>query len=514
MIDKVKNIWQNNPLTSALKGPNRNKILIFGGIGLAAVIVAVFASNFLNNRQAQSQTASPSGGYQTEAVQVGILADTVSATGAVEASQLALLNWQTTGIVENVNVTEGQAVKRGDTLASLQLNSVPEEVISAQANLLAAQQALADFYASFEGVGLAEAQKAAADAQDAYEDALYTYNSLITPANDLAIEDAYASVILAELDMREALREYKKFDDKPDYNINRIHTLQHYYDLKLVYDAAVRTYNSLSGTGTDTQILVAQANVDATEQAFLAAQIEYERLLAGPTDEEIAAAEAEVAAAEAVLNQRLIKAPFDGVVTLAKPQTGDYVEANEAAFELQNPSTYLAEIEVNELDINQIAVGQRASVVLDAMTDVIYPAEVVKVGSIGEDSSGVVTFSVIVQIIQADENIKSGMTAVVEIETSTGEESLLIPNQAVRLEDGRQVVYILGPNGALLPVEVTIGVSSSTLSALVEGNIQEGDLIVLNPPTETTAPQGQFFAPGGGPVPRGDVIIEESNNDN
>lgn len=514
MLDKIKATWQNSRLATALKGSNRNRILIAGAIGLA--LVAFYAYSSFNSRRAQFQPSVPIGGYQTEAAQVGFLADTVSATGAVEAGQLASLNWQTTGIVEDINVTEGQEVERGDILATLQLNSVPEEVIGAQADLLKAQEALADFYASFEGVGLSEAQKAAADAQDAYDDALYSYNSLITPANDLAIEDAYASVILAELDMREALREYKKFSDKPDYNINRINTLQHYYDLKSVYDAAVRTYNSLSGTGTDTQILVAQANVDVAEQTFLAAQAEYERLLAGPTDEEIAAAEAEVAAVQAVLNQRLIEAPFDGIVTLAKPQTGDYVEANDEAFELQNPTTYFVEIEVNELDINQIAVDQTANVVLDAMTDVTYPAEVVKVGSIGDDASGVVTFTVVVQILEPDDQIRSGMTAVVEIETSTGEESLLIPNQAVRLEDGKQVVYVMGPNGALLPVEVTIGASSNTHSELVEGNIQEGDLIVLNPPTEIIAPQGQFFTRGVGGTggPGGEVIIEEGNSGN
>lgn len=506
MLQKIKTTWQNSRLASALKGPNRKKILLFGGIALAVLLVGLFAYNAVSNRASGFPNAQITGSFQMEPISMGVLADTVSATGTIEAGQLALLNWQTTGIVEDVNVTEGQEVKRGDTLATLQLNSVPEEVISAQAELLRAKQGLEDFYASFEGVALAEAQKAVADAQDAYEDALYTYNSLITPANDLALENAYADIILAELDMREALREYKKFNDKPDYNLNRIHTLQQYYDYKSVYDAAVRTYNSLSGTGTDTQILVAQANVDVAEQAFLAAQAEYERLSAGPTDDEIAAAEAEVAAAEAVLNRRLIEAPFDGIVTLAKPQEGDYVEADEAAFELQNPSTYFVEIEVNELDINQIAVGQTANVVLDAMTDVTYPAEVVKVGSIGDDSSGVVTFSVIVQITEPDAQIKSGMTAVVEIETSTGQESLLIPNQAVRLEDGQQIVYIMGPNDTLLPVEVTIGASSSTYSQVIEGNLQEGDLIVLNPPTETIVPQGQFFARG--------VIIEEGGNGN
>jgi HlyD family secretion protein len=504
MIEKLKNLWANSRFGKALAGPNRKKILWTSGILLGVVVIAAVALSLLNGGGPNlPPTTLTSGDYQTEAAQIGILADTVSSTGTVEAGQLAILSWQTTGIVEEVSVAEGEQVERGDILATLQLNSVPETVISAQADLLEAKQGLEDFYASYEGVDFAEAEQAVAEAQDAYEDALYTYNSLISPANDMAIENAYADVILAELDMREALRDYKKYDGKPDYNINRIHTFQQYYDLKLVYDAAVRTYNSLSGTGTDTQILVAQANVAVSEQAFQAAQAEYEGLLTGPSEEEIAAAEAKVAAAESVLNQRLIKAPFDGVVTLANPQIGDYVEDGENAFELQNTSSYFVTIEVNELDINQIQVGQSASVVLDAQTDVTYPAEVKKVGSIGGDSSGVVTFTVVVQILEPDDMIKSGMTAVVEIETSTGNEALLIPNQAVRIEDGQQVVYV-SANGVIAPVQVTIGASSSTHSEVVAGSIQPGDLIVLNPPTTLVEnPGGTFFFGNGGGPPQG-----------
>jgi multidrug efflux pump subunit AcrA (membrane-fusion protein) len=114
-----------------------------------------------------------------------------------------------------------------------------------------------------------------------------------------------------------------------------------------------------------------------------------------------------------------------------------------------------------------------------------------------------VTFSVIVEILEPDDQIKSGMTAVVEIETSTEEEALLIPNQAVRLENGQQVVYVLGQNNSLQPVEVTIGASSSTHSEVLEGDIQGGDLIVLNPPTTVNLPEGGAFFFGGGAGPGG-----------
>jgi HlyD family secretion protein len=499
MIEKAKNSWANSRLAQALRGPNRKKILWGVGISAAVLVAALVANNFFGARAARFQQA---GNYQTATAEIGVLVETIAATGNVEAGQLALLGWLTTGIVEEVNVIEGQEVQRGDVLASLQLSSLPETIILAQGDLLDAQEALEEFYSSFTGLALAEAQQTVATARDAYEDALYAYNSLITTADDLTIQDAQADILFATEPLKEALEKYEDLAHKPETNENRANAVQALYAAQSVYDAAVRTYNSLTGTGTETQIAIRQADVDVAQEAYNEAQAEYERLVAGPTDAEITAAESAVAAAEANLKQGLIEAPFDGVVSLSLPQIGDYVVANEEDFELQNPSTYFVRVEVNELDINQIAVGQAASVVLDAMQDTTYPARVVKVGSIGDDSSGVVNFTVVVEIVEPDDLIKSGMTAVVAIETGTGVEALLIPNQAVRLENGQQVVYVLGPNGTLVPVEVKIGGSSSTHSEIIEGDIQPGDAIVLNPPTDVVLPGGGLLFGGGGPIQR------------
>lgn len=502
MLEKTKQRWPETRLAKTLNGPHRRKIIVGGGVGLVVVIISLITYNFVSPRSARS-TAAASGDYETQPAVMGILVETIDATGSAEAGQLAVLSWQTTGIVEAVNVEEGEEVQRGDTLASLQLSSMPEDVISAQSELLEAEQALEDFYASYAGVALAEAQQAAADAQSALEDAQYSLNSLTSIADDLSIENAWADMVEAWYPLVEARQDYKKLNDKPAMNLNRAHATQIYYDAQSVYDDAVSVYNSLTGTGTETQIAVAEAEVAVAEQTLVDAQAEYERLLAGPTDEEILAAESKVAAAEASLKLGLIEAPFDGSVTLALPQVGDYVSTDENAFEIQNTLTYYVEVRVNELDINQVQVGQPATVVLDALQDVTYEAQVVKVGSIGDDSSGVVNFTVVVEISDPDEQIKSGMTAVISIEVSSGIEALLVPNEAIQYLDGQQLVYILD-NGALVPVVVTIGASSSTQSEILESDLQAGDLVVVNPPSDeiTISPGlGGLRVIGGGEPP-------------
>jgi len=51
----------------------------------------------------------------------------------------------------------------------------------------------------------------------------------------------------------------------------------------------------------------------------------------------------------------------------------------------------------------------------------------------------------------------------------------------VRVQDGQRVVYVMR-NGQLAQVEITLGASSDSYSQVLEGDLQAGDLIVLNPP--------------------------------
>jgi HlyD family secretion protein len=62
-------------------------------------------------------------------------------------------------------------------------------------------------------------------------------------------------------------------------------------------------------------------------------------------------------------------------------------------------------------------------------------------------------------------------------------DALLVPNRAVRIVDGQQVVYILS-NNQLQKVNVSLGASSDTESQIVDGDLQIGDQVVLNPPQD------------------------------
>jgi len=507
------------------------------------IVIALAGGLFFLNRYRQQQLrAEALAGLQTEVAQTGSLVATVGATGVVRSNQSATLIWQTSGTVESVNVRAGDTVSSDQVLAALKQTSLPQNVILAQADLVAAQKALDDLLNS--QLQRAQALKAVEDAQQALEDALNPelqqalalqaiadaekavedaqrrLDILKSPADQADIDAQKAQVILAENALERAREQFEPWENKPEDNLVRANLQAKLSKAQQDYDAAVRRLNALLSTGNPTDIAVAEADL-ATAQAQLIqarrdyervkdgpseaeialleaqladAQREYERLKDGPDPADIAAAEARIAAAQAALDTAYIKAPFDGMVSEVLVKPGDQVSPGTLAFRLDDLSRLLVDVEVSEVDINRIQVGQEATLTFDAVLAKEYRGVVTEVALVGTAVQGVVSFKVTIELLDADEDVRPGMTAAVNIVVSQLEDVLLVPNRAVRVLDGERVVYVLDEaDGLPTPVPIQLGASSETHSQVIDGELQPGDEIVLNPPTEFS-----FFGDGPG----------------
>ena len=76
------------------------------------------------------------------------------------------------------------------------------------------------------------------------------------------------------------------------------------------------------------------------------------------------------------------------------------------------------------------------------------------------------------------------MTAAVSITVKEIKNALFVQNRAVRNLEGKKVVYVLRGETAE-PVEVRLGATAESLSEILGGDLKEGDLIILNPPSST-----------------------------
>lgn len=435
---------------------------------IVLVIVAVLAAGVYAFMQWRAnQQASALENLQTEAAGRGGLISTIGATGQVRTNQSAILSWKTTGTVGEVLVKVGDPVKAGDKLAELTQTSLPQSVILAQADLVNAEKALEDLTTNAETAKIQALQAISAAAQ-ALRDAQYQMDNYITPTElqNLSTMEA-VDVMQKKLDEARQAFEPVKYLSSNDPKRE---------ELKEALDQAQADYNAaVKRLDYEYALQVAQSNLENARQDF-------EKWNNGPNADDVAAAQARIAAAQATLNQAWIEAPFDGEVTLVDSQPGDQVSINTPAFRLDDTSSLLVDLSVSEVDINQIQPGQDVTLTFDAIRGKEYTGVVSQVDRVGSDVQGAIEFKVTVELTDADEDVKPGMTSAVNIVVDQLEDVMLVPNRAVRFQEGKQVVYILKDN-QVVPVEIQIGASSDTSSQVMDGELQIGDLIVLNPPT-------------------------------
>ncbi len=515
------------------------KWIIIAVIALAVVAGVIY---LVGPVRAQRSAAAQSK-LQTEPASLGNLTATIGATGIVRANQSAQLLWQTSGTVGEVRVKLGDRIEANQLLAVLEQTSLPQQVILAQADLVGAQKALDDLLNSKlqqaqalqavddaqqaledgqnPAVVQANALEAIATAQKAVENAQNQLNWAKSSASKSVLDEANAQVQLAKDELDTAKEDFDPYANRPDDNLTKANLQLKLSAAQQKYDAAVRRWNSMQGTASQTDQAVAEANLQ-TAQAQLAqaqrdyervkdganpadisvlkaqlddAQREYDRVKNGPSPEDLQAAQARVAAAQATLNQARLTAPFAGSVTTVNSKPGDQVSPGATAIRLDDLSHLLIDVSVSEVDINNIQPGQPVKLTFDAIPGKEYNGIVDQVDPVGTSDQGTVDFTVTVELTDADEAVKTGMTAAVNVIVNQLQDVLLVPNRAVRNKDGKRVVYVMR-SGQSQPVEITLGASSDTESQLVAGDIKEGDLIVLNPPLEFSQNGPPPFARG------------------
>jgi HlyD family secretion protein len=440
-------------------------------ITIAVILIVAIVGFFAFRTFAQNAQDTVTADLQTEVAQRGSLEAYVGGTGSVRSNQNVTLSWQTNGTVGGVNVELGDDVQAGDVLAELSASSLPQTVILARADLVAAQDALEDLHDSFGPLALALAQQQLADARDAVEHAEDEWDGIHYKGDQDEIDDARQ----AYRDAEDALELAADYYSKTSVQYKRVYQ---------AYASALAHYNYVSGNTVD-EIKEAQyaAALEVANQQLVEAQAEYDRLLAGPTEDEIAAAEARVFAAEAALQQAWIEAPFAGTITLAQPLVGDQVSPGTTAYRVDDLSRLLVDVQISEVDINRVTVGQLALLSFDAILAAEYTGEVIEVSPVGAVDQGLVNFKVTIVLSDFDDKIKPGMTAAVNIRVEELEDVLLVPNRAVRAVEGQRVVYILSGVGSIEMIEIELGATSDVYSEVISGDLSVGDEVILNPPT-------------------------------
>jgi multidrug efflux pump subunit AcrA (membrane-fusion protein) len=150
----------------------------------------------------------------------------------------------------------------------------------------------------------------------------------------------------------------------------------------------------------DAQDALTEANsgVEDAEAALKEAQTDVEYAQQDLADAEEDAQEASEALEEALSMSPEITAPFDGFVTMINVAGGDTVLKGTVLAQVADPDEFKANILVSEMDIFQVEVGTTATIQVDALSNMVFPATVIDIAPTATIQSGVVNYEVTVEL--------------------------------------------------------------------------------------------------------------------
>jgi HlyD family secretion protein len=261
-----------------------------------------------------------------------------------------------------------------------------------------------------------------------------------------------------------------------------------------------------------------EAQIDAAKQTVQSAQAQLSVM-----ESQLKSAQAQSRQAQATLDQAKINlahtriyAPVDGVVIARRVDVGQTVAASLQAptiFEIGQDLTKMqVDTNVDESDIGNIVLGQSAPFTVDAYPGTTFPGKVVDIRKAPITVQNVVTYDVVISAPNPDLKLLPGMTANVTVLTARVDETLKVPNAALRFrpsadvlkqtalapaQAGKQYLYVLA-NRKLKAVPVAYGLSDGKYTTVSAAGLRAGDRVVVR---ATSAAATITAAPGA--MPRG-----------
>ncbi len=244
---------------------------------------------------------------------------------------------------------------------------------------------------------------------------------------------------------------------------------------------------------------------------------DYQRAMAGQemAKAAVAQAQATLAQQETNLQKAVIRAPISGVVLNRVAEKGQTVAASFQTPVLFTLAEDLKKMEliasVDEADIGQVELGQHASFTVDAYPNRTFDANVTQIRHAPVTVQGVVTYQTVLAVDNGDLALLPGMTATADIKVKEVDNTLLVPNAALRFvppsttpessshrflglfpaphrpqattapvaRDGRRQVWMLR-NGVPVPVAVKVGSSDGVVTQVVEGDLRPGEPVIVD----------------------------------
>jgi HlyD family secretion protein len=501
-------------------------------IVIVVVVLVLLAVGFFFLRQRQLAAQEPAFEILREAVvENGRITATVNATGSIEPEALVTLTFRSTGTIQQVNVQRGQSVRAGDVLAALDTEELQLSVQQAEDALriqeLTRQQRLnnelspATMASSQADIDAAEAQLEVAQANQAAAEAAVLQaqaqkSQLLAGATAGQVAAAESQVATARLQYKNAedahnrtlecftftLPTGEKEEKCPGLGEPEEQTRANLENAFAALNAAEAQLADVTANprpadiqaadaaiaSAQANVLAAQGNVAVAEANLARAQAALTRMQEPPTEDELAILDAQIASVQTNLaiaqlrfDQSMIVAPIDGTIANVLINAGEQASPGAPAMTLVNEAAFHINVNVDEIDIDQISVGQDVEVTLDALQDTVLTGTIAEISPTSASAGGVVTYLVTINIVaDAGVTLRPGMSANASIVVEEIDEVLIVPNWAVRLDRETGNAYVLQKmaDGTTAETIVETGLRNEQFSEVLNG-LQAGDVVVV-----------------------------------
>lgn len=471
-------------------------LLLLGGITGGGLL--------LYRAVAPSQTANSQ--LLTAPVERRTVPITFSANGTVKPDRTINLSPKTSGYLKQLLVQEGDRVRQGQIIAYMDNSNLQGQLTQSRAQLAQQEANLNKLINGNRSQDIAQAQAQLAEAEAKLQ-------QLEVGNRPEEIAQAQAQLASAQAQLRQA-----EDDLRRNQSLLREGAIaqQTVVQKQSARDAAQAAVNQAQAA-----LRLQQRGSRSEEVAQARAQVEQRRqalslLQAGNRPEDIDAARAQVEAARGALqtiqtqlNDTIIKAPFDGVVTKKYADPGSFVTPTTAGSSSEGAAsnsiltlaaTNQVVAYIDEAKISRVKVGQPVKITADSLPDRTFTGTVTQVAAQATTTQNVTSFEVRVSLEPtAQQLLRSGMSVAAEFQVGQLSDAIMAPSAAiVRQPNGSTGVYVLDQDNkpAIKPIQIgtTVGDRTEIKSGLT-GNEQ---VLISFPPGQEPKSEMRGPLPGIG----------------
>lgn len=394
---------------------------------LAAIIIILIGVAYFGYQTLGAKSTTPN--YQTAQVEKGVLITSVTASGTVSAGNSVSITTSSSGVVNNVYVSDGDIVTQGQKIGEIALDQSSQQKQAA---------AWASYLSAINSLKSAEQGKLSADA---------------------AMWNVQQSVLSAQ----------NAVDLKNSNSTN---------------PSTKQEYTQLEKENVDTALIQAKKEFSANEKKYLESQSAISAASASVNSTWLAYQQiSSVITAPA-------SGKISGLtLTVGLPISSSASSSNSSESSSNSSSTQSlgtitleqgqlqATVNLTEIDVTKVKVGQKVTMTLDAFPNKTFTGKVLTINTNGVVSSGVTTYPATIGFDTALANIYPNMAVNATIITNVKENVVLVPSSAVQTSNGETSVRVMR-NNVLTVVPVEIGEANDTQTEIISG-INEGDTVVV-----------------------------------